>query len=466
MGFFREIMLVRIWGAGGTADAIIIATFIPESLRVMLGSGLLVSSATPLWLACRGEEERRIWSATLTVWVLGLSTGLSILVLVFSRPLVGVIGPGLDSSHAALAESLIMIGVWTVPGLALQALLSMYHYSAGSVLFPGLGTAFYNGASMAYLLTTGFEATPKGFVLSLVAGAAMTSLVLIPGAWRTGWRLCGRISIDGLGALWGRLWPLLLAALAGQAFALLERVLASLAGEGMVMIVNLTRKLINLPGVIILSVSQVAMLKAFQANKAQDGPELWGILRSALALMTALTWPMALAVIVWAALAPPLIAPAMAPLRAAKLAEMLQYYAPALLFGGWSSVLTKYLYATGTTLAPTRIEIIGTALQIVTALGLFPFIGVYALPVGFSAGYALNCLLLTRPTPLRTRTLRVALAVTLLLLISAVAVVLAFANLETRSWPGIDCTRMLRVGGTAGWAAPVCPMALWQAMKC
>jgi peptidoglycan biosynthesis protein MviN/MurJ (putative lipid II flippase) len=428
-------MMIRSWGAGGVADMVIIAVFVPEAFRVVLGSGLLVSSAMPLWLACESEEERHSWSATLTLWVIGLSVFLSILILTFSEPLVNIVGPGLSSSRAAIAAELIMIGSWAIPGLALQALLSLYHYGKGSFLLPGLGSAFYNGVSVTYLVTSGVEATPDGFVLSLVLGSYITSMVLIPGAWNIGWRLWGRISLTGLSSLWQRLWPLLLSGIAGQAFTLVERMIASLGGEGMVVIINLTRKLINLPSLVILSISQVAMLKAFQANK--DGPMLWVILRSALCLVTSLTWPMALVVIIWSYLAPTLITPNMEGMQSAWFADLLQCYAPALIFGGWTSVLTKFLYATGNTLIPTRIELIGTALQILAAVGLYLFIGMYSLPVGFSAGYFLTFVLLIRPTPLRTRAVRALPEVMVLAILSAVVVMYALSIKVTSLWLGL-----------------------------
>ncbi len=67
-------------------------------------------------------------------------------------------------------------------------------------------------------------------------------LVLLPSLWSEGWRPWHwRLSGVELGQLGGRIGPLLLSNAASQGLALVERLVASLLGEGAVTWVNLAR---------------------------------------------------------------------------------------------------------------------------------------------------------------------------------------------------------------------------------
>ncbi|MDR6354267.1 peptidoglycan biosynthesis protein MviN/MurJ (putative lipid II flippase) [Pseudomonas psychrotolerans] len=93
-----------------------------------------------------------------------------------------------------------------------------------------------------------------------MAGSLLMPLSLLPTAWREGWRPWRWPDPGAVGReLATRLGPLLASALASNGLALLERMVASWLGEGVVTWVNLARKLINLPLVALMSLNQILM---------------------------------------------------------------------------------------------------------------------------------------------------------------------------------------------------------------
>ncbi|MGV8429352.1 lipid II flippase MurJ, partial [Pseudomonas aeruginosa] len=91
-------------------------------------------------------------------------------------------------------------------------------------------------------------------------GSLLMPLVLLPSLWIEGWRPWHwRLSGTELGELGGRIAPLLLSNAASQGLALVERLVASLLGEGAVTWVNLARKLMNLPLIALMSLNQVLL---------------------------------------------------------------------------------------------------------------------------------------------------------------------------------------------------------------
>src|SRR5690606_28132280 len=80
-----------------------------------------------------------------------------------------------------------------------------------------------------------------------------------------------------------RLAPLLGSAGVGQGLMLLERIVASYLGDGVVTVLNLARKLVNLPLLALMAVNQVLLGLMSRRSK---GAERMGVLRQGMALVT------------------------------------------------------------------------------------------------------------------------------------------------------------------------------------
>lgn len=255
LGFAREWLLVASWGAGERSDAFLIALFLPEALRMSLAGGVLSAAALPLFLERQGER-RLDWLAAILPALLGIAVALSLLLLAAAPWLVRLLGPGLAETASAQAAANLRVLAWCVPGLMLHALFSIPLQAAERFVLAGLGSLLFNLPPVLYLALHGQASQPEQLALACLLGSLLMPLVLLPSLWIEGWRPWHwRLSGVELGELGGRIAPLLLSNAASQGLALVERLVASLLGEGAVTWVNLARKLMNLPLIALMSLN-------------------------------------------------------------------------------------------------------------------------------------------------------------------------------------------------------------------
>lgn len=378
-GFAREWLLVADWGAGARADAWLVAMFLPEALRGLLSGGVLSAAALPLWQALAPEDRPR-WLAG-QVWHWLLIGGLLSVAMAGAAPaLVRVVGPGLPGPAVAeAARALGWLGL-AAPGLLLQALLAVPLQARGHFLLAGFGSLLFNLPAVLYLASAGPLADEIRLAQSFGLGSLLMAAVLLPGAWEEGWRPWLRGSLVDCALLWRLLGPLLASGAASQVLGWLERLAASLLGEGTITQVNLARKLINLPLVALMSLNQVLLGNM----SGLDGSGRLNLLRNGLAVCFALTLPAMIGLIGAAPALVELLLPR--GLGAGPLPALLACYAPGLVFGGWNGLLARYFYAGGDTRTPLALELAGSALQAGALLAFPLFLGLNGLALAALLG--------------------------------------------------------------------------------
>ncbi|MDG9929988.1 MULTISPECIES: lipid II flippase MurJ [unclassified Pseudomonas] len=396
-GFAREWLLVDAWGASLRSDAFLVALFLPEAVRMAMATGLFSSAALPLYQK-RDAAQRAAWLSALTARVLG--TGFAIAGLFYlAAPLwVWLIGPGLSDAGRALAGQSLQLLAWCVPGFLLHALLCIPLQAHARFVLAGMGSLLFNLPPVVYLALQGGQAEPAGLAASCVVGSLLMPLALLPAMRGMGWRPWHVRADDDCGRqLLGRLGPLLASTLASQGLALLERMVASLLGEGAVTWLNFARKLINLPMVALMSLNQV--LLGLMGGKSEQ--ERLALLRRGTALATLLTLPVAAGVVGAAEPLIELLLPAQA--SGGVLAALLGWLSLTLLFAAWNALLARYAYSVGDTRLPLACELAGNALNAVLLLSLPWWLGLKGIALAALLGVVLTGLLLMRRQHLLAR---------------------------------------------------------------
>ena len=172
--------------------------------------------------------------------------------------------------------------------------------------------------------------------------------------------------------------------------ALLERMVASLLGEGAVTWVNLARKLINLPLIALMSLNQVLL----GLMSGAEGKQRMALLRSGLSSATLLTVPAVAGLIGAAGALVALLLPNQA--VDGPLPGLLAWFAVPLMFGAWNALLARYAYAAGDTRLPLACELAGSLINAVS-LALLPFFfGLIGIAMAALAGAMLTGVLLMR----------------------------------------------------------------------
>ncbi|MCQ9426125.1 murein biosynthesis integral membrane protein MurJ [Pseudomonas sp. LJDD11] len=389
-GFAREWLLVAAWGAGSQSDAFLVSMFLPEALRMSLAGGLLSAAALPLYQQ-RDDQRQHRWLAALTTHLLLAALLLSGLLSLGAGLWVRLIGPGLDTGAYDQAAGSLHWLAWCAPGFVLHGLLCVPLQASARFVLAGLGSLLFNLPPVVYLAIMGQAATPDGVAGACLLGSLLMPGVLLPSLYRLGWRPWrGDAEPGALRELLQRMGPLLGSNLASQGLALLERMVASLLGEGAVTWINLARKLINLPLIALMSLNQV--LLGLMSGSA--GQQRLALLRRGLASATLLTLPAVAGLIGAAGALVVLLLPQQT--HAAPLPELLAWFATPLLFNAWNALLARYAYAGGDTRLPLGCELAGSLCNALL-LGLLPWwLGVEGIALAALGGALLTGILLLR----------------------------------------------------------------------
>ena len=389
-GFAREWLLVAAWGAGGRSDAFLVSLFLPEALRMALAAGLLSAAALPLYQQ-RNAQQQRDWLDAMAPRVLLCGLGLGMILSVASPLWVRLIGPGLDASGYALAQASLHWLAWSAPGFLLHALLCVPLQARSRFVLAGLGSLLFNLPPVMYLALMRQHATPNGLASACLLGSVLMPAALMPTLLRAGWRPWRLHRAPGAGReILSQIGPLLSSNLASQGLALLERMVASLLGEGAVTWVNLARKLINLPLIALMSLNQVLL----GLMSGTHGDQRMSLLRRGLGSATLLTLPAVAGLIGAAGALVTLLLPGQA--ADGPLPQLLAWFAVPLMFGAWNALLARYAYAAQDTRLPLKCELSGSLLNAIL-LGVLPFVfGLIGIAIAAVSGAVLTGLLLMR----------------------------------------------------------------------
>src|SRR3954447_21734187 len=127
-GFFRDIMLAAVLGAGPAADAFFVALRLPNHFRAIFAEGAFNAAFIPAYARIRtqgGPDQARDFGDRVFTLLFASQVVLLALALVFTPALVSLLAPGLakDASRYALAVDLTRI---TFPYLLLVTLVTLY----------------------------------------------------------------------------------------------------------------------------------------------------------------------------------------------------------------------------------------------------------------------------------------------------------------------------------------------------
>jgi len=392
LGFGREWLLVDAWGAGARTDGFLVALFVPEAIRMTLAAGLLSSAALPLYQQL-DTGRRDAWVSTQMINLLVCGGAIALLLAVAAGFWVRLIGPGLGGEVQQAAASSLLVLSCSVPLLLVHALAAAVGQAQQRFLVAGLGSFLYNLPAVLLLLVKRGDTDEHGLSLAFLFGAVLMLLSVLPLLWRSGWRpwrwhWCW----PDVRGFYRRLGPLLASAGASQGLVLLERICASFLGEGAITLVNLARKLVNLPLVALMSLNQVVLARMTQLG--DDAVARRRALRLGLLLTASMTIPAAAGMI---AAAPSLVALLLPHgMAQSALPMLLAWFACVIVFGAWNALLARYAYAVGNTVLPMRYELAGSALNAMVLLLVPLLTGIAGIAWAALAGCLLTAALFLR----------------------------------------------------------------------
>ncbi|HZT24481.1 MAG TPA: murein biosynthesis integral membrane protein MurJ [Pseudolabrys sp.] len=189
-GFFRDIMLAAVLGAGPEADAFFVALRLPNHFRAIFAEGAFNAAFVPAYARIReqsGPERAALFSSRIFALLLASQIVLLALALIFTPTVIDVLAPGFRAhpTRFSLAVDLTRI---TFPYLLLMTLVTLY----GGILnalqrFAAAAAAsiFLNLAMMATLAVAWAFPTPgHAAALGVLVSGVLQALLVGGDAWR------------------------------------------------------------------------------------------------------------------------------------------------------------------------------------------------------------------------------------------------------------------------------------------
>jgi len=381
LGFVRETVIAREYGATSLTDAYNAAYTIPYFLQMVLGMALVTSIVPVLTRRFLNGEDAAAWrisSITLNWTVLAMGI-LSLAGMFGARAVVDLITPGFSEATAALAASLTVIMfpsvVFMSAGMLFTGMLNARKRFAVAAFAPG----FSNLVIIAAVLLVGRYGV-QYLAWGTLAGMAGAMLVQVPALLRAGFRYIwdwdtGDREVRGI---FLNLLPIFLGTAVNQVYLAINRYFASGLSEGSISALNYAGKLMNLPvGIFVLAVSS-AIFPTLSEQAAREDKAVLGLtMNRGLKMVLLVTLPAAAGLMVLDA---PIVRMlfergAFDPLATQMTAGALFYFSAGMSAVAVNMVLTRAYYALGDVRTPLYTGLLSILVNIVASLLLIRHLG-------------------------------------------------------------------------------------------
>jgi putative peptidoglycan lipid II flippase len=401
LGFAREIVNARFYGAQWEMDTFLAAATIPTILFGVF-QGALMSALVPLFSSYLAKDDREdAWRLASTILnALLIFAGIAALLgWVFAPWYVPLIAHGFPAPQMTVAirmtRWLIFTLVATSLAGAISAILNATHHFRAAAL---QGIAI-NVVTIACVVWLNGRFGIYALVLGTALGLTAQLIVQLPSFFRLrGYRLVMQLDHPGLRELYRLLGPIMIGSTAGQIAMLLDRYFASMLSPGYMSGMNYAIKLVYFPQqVFAVAIATVIFpVAALQfASKNQAG--LRYSISIGLRLVTLITIPATCGLIVLGKLVIETLFQrgAFGPAATALTADLIPYAAVGLVALAANVLLTRFCFACNESRRPVVIALASVALNAGLSLLWLPTLGARGLLLANSLSQGLQAVLLT-----------------------------------------------------------------------
>ncbi|MBI4638911.1 MAG: murein biosynthesis integral membrane protein MurJ [Candidatus Rokubacteria bacterium] len=294
LGFARDVVVARAFGAGPVTDAFFVAFRIPNVLRRLLAEGALSTAIIPVFSEYSVKRSRtdllRMLRAVFAAALLAL--GVTTVLGVVGAPwILWLVAPGFtaDPAQSELAALLtrVMFPYLLLVGLGALAMGALN--SQGRFFASALGPAVLNLGMIVGVLVLGAHVDPAilSLALGVLVGGVGQLAVQIPSLHRSSLLVwpSGELRHPALSRVAGLLLPAVFGLAAVQVMVLVNTLLASLLPPGSISFLYYADRVMELPlGVFGIALASASLPAMSRQAAAGDTRGLAGTLNFALRL--------------------------------------------------------------------------------------------------------------------------------------------------------------------------------------
>ncbi len=278
LGFVRDLLFARLFGAGNVADAFFVAFRIPNLLRSVMAEGALTSGFVPTFATelKKGKKEAQNAISQVAGFLIVLSTIITAIGIFWASDITTLFAPGFttDQEKATLSASLLEIMFPYIIFVSLVAMLggalnSVKIYGTAALAQVIMNLVFIAGIILA--MTQSISLAPYVVAWSIVVGGIVQVLVQLPALRRVGFNIIPsmRVFTPVVRDVIRLMLPAIFGAAIYQLTIFLNTVFASLLGEGAVSALFYADRVAQLP-LGIYSIALASVLLPILSNAASD----------------------------------------------------------------------------------------------------------------------------------------------------------------------------------------------------
>ncbi len=256
LGYIKDMILARFFGATGIADTFFVAFRIPNLLRELFAEGSMASAFIPVLTEYKNkhgiEEAKRLVSITFTFIMIFVGT-ICLLGIVFAPQIVKLIAPGFVKMPEKFSVTVLLTRIM-FPFLLFISLaaLSMGALNVKRIFFvPALAPAMLN---VTIILSVIFIAPMMGQpILAVAIGVALGGLIQfvfqLPSFYKNGYSLKPELNLrhEGLKQMSILILPATMGMAVAQINIFVSTILASYLSEGSITYLYYSMRLIQFP---------------------------------------------------------------------------------------------------------------------------------------------------------------------------------------------------------------------------
>jgi putative peptidoglycan lipid II flippase len=380
LGFGREVLNARYFGASGDMDAFLAATVVPTILFGVF-NGALVSALVPIFSEYFvTDREQDAWQLASTL-IIGVAFLLAV-AAALGAWLAPIYVPWIARFQGQRLDEAIAMTRWLMPCIIatslsgiLAAILNAYHRFAATAL----QGVFANVLTIG-IVVVGFHRFGIGaLVLGTLAGAFAQLVVQVPAFFALHrFRVVVDWSHPGLRRLMLVLGPIAIGSAAGQIALFFDRYFASGLSVGSIAGMNYAVKLVGFPQQIFVAAIATVIFPVFAGQFAsKNRPAMRRSIATGLKIVLFLTVPSAMGLCM---LAGPIVQTlfergAFTPEATVLCASLLPYAAVGLVALAGNVILTRYLFACHAVRATIAIAVATVIVNVVLSIVWLPSLG-------------------------------------------------------------------------------------------
>lgn len=309
LGFVRDIILARVFGAGGDMDAFLVAFKIPNFLRRLFAEGAFSLAFVPVIGEYRAQREGEVRELISRVsGTLGLILLLLSLAGILASPwVVAVFAPGFldDPAKYDLTVQMLRVTFSYILFISLVAFASGIFNTYGRFALAASAPVLLNISFIvaAWWAKPYFDVPVMALAWAVAIGGVAQLLIMFPGLWRMGlltwprwgWRHAGVRRILKL------MGPAILGSSVAQINLLLDTIIASFLVTGSVSWLYYSDRMVEFPlGVFGIALATVILPSLSRSHANADPLQFQQILDRALRWVALLSIPAALGLLLLA----------------------------------------------------------------------------------------------------------------------------------------------------------------------